>query len=198
MGLGPSPSPVPLAHRASGDPSGAHLPSRAAAISASHSSGPGRGQVGQPGSAWYVRPRLPCGLGGGSRRGAKGRVYLPFLLQLYDPHCSGRSCPASPSLRDLRPPGSPPGAGEGREKGCEATGVRGMTRGTCVSHVLAFWVMREVLPPPPGWQHLPGFGENPQCVLPLAGYPGYVESLSPFCDWTRLRQNPLGVAASDR
>lgn len=76
MGPGPSPSPVSLARRASGYPPDAHLPPRAAAISVSRPTGPSRGQVGHSGGARYVRPRLPCGLGGGSRRELRPELSL--------------------------------------------------------------------------------------------------------------------------
>lgn len=48
VGPGPSPSLLPLSCRVLGDPSDAHLPPRAAAISASRPSGPGRGRSGSP------------------------------------------------------------------------------------------------------------------------------------------------------
>lgn len=67
MGPGPSPSLVLLVRRAPKDPPDTQLPLRAAAIPVSLPPGPGRGLVGQPGSARYVRPRLSCGLGEGSR-----------------------------------------------------------------------------------------------------------------------------------
>lgn len=67
VGPGPSPSLVLLVRRAPKDPPDTQLPLRAAAIPVSLPPGPGRGLVGQPGSARYVRPRLSCGLGEGSR-----------------------------------------------------------------------------------------------------------------------------------
>ena len=57
-GPGPSPSLVLLVRRAPKDPPDTQLPLRAAAIPVSLPPGPGRGLVGQPGSARYVRPRL--------------------------------------------------------------------------------------------------------------------------------------------
>lgn len=131
VGPGPSPSPMPLARRAPGNPPDAHLPPRAAAIPVSRPKSPRRGQVGQSGGARYVRPRLPCGLGGGSgreRTGAEARAFPSFSLQLYDPSCFSLCSPACPSLGTRDPREVLPAWGEGREKGCGATGVRGMTR----------------------------------------------------------------------
>lgn len=80
VGPGPSSSPVSLTLGVPGYPPEAHLPPRAAAIPASRPPGRGPGQVGQPGGARYVRPRLTCGLGGGYRRELRPELFLPSCL----------------------------------------------------------------------------------------------------------------------
>lgn len=116
MGPGPSLSSVTLSRRARGYPPDAHLPPRAAAIPACRPLGPGRRQVGQPGGARYVRPRLPCGLGGGSRRELGPEHSLLFHSSPTTLAPPDGSSPASSFPGDPRPPGSlPSGRWEGRK-----------------------------------------------------------------------------------
>ena len=119
VGPGPSPSLVLLVHRAPKDPPDTQLPLRAAAIPVSLPPGPGRGLVGQPGSARYVRPRLSCGLGEGSRRELRLEFFPLILSNSTTLAVPDGARPPRPYRRTPRPPGSPPGAGEGRGKGCE-------------------------------------------------------------------------------
>lgn len=123
-GPGTLPLPMPLTLRAPGDPPGAHHSPRAAAIPASRPPGRDPGHVGQPGGARYVRPRLPCGLGVGSRRELRPELFLPSRSSSTTPAAPDGAYPPRPSPETQDPPGSPPGAGEGREKGYGATGVR--------------------------------------------------------------------------
>lgn len=128
VGPGPSPSPVPLARWAPGNPPDAHLPPRAAAIPVSRPTGPSRGQVGQSGGARYVRPRLPCGLGGRSRRELRPELSLLSRSSSTTPAAPDGAHPPRPSPGTRDPREVLPAWGEGKEKGCGATGVRGMTR----------------------------------------------------------------------